>query len=100
MSREILCIQRRTRHFSVPKAHIYGTLELDHDACPPVNGFTPNRLVLTIFNGRLRSATPCSLEYSMLSITCEHSEAGNPACGRRFQRVQAGCKSRLAAKIV
>jgi len=27
-----------------------GTLELDHDACLPVNSFTPNRLILTIFN--------------------------------------------------
>jgi len=27
-----------------------GTLELDHDACPPVNGFAPNRPILTIFN--------------------------------------------------
>jgi hypothetical protein len=27
-----------------------GTLELDHDACPPVNSFTPNHLILTIFN--------------------------------------------------
>jgi hypothetical protein len=24
--------------------------ELDHDACLPVNGFTPNRLILTFFN--------------------------------------------------
>jgi hypothetical protein len=28
------------------------TLELDHDACPPVNRFTPNRFILTIFNER------------------------------------------------
>jgi len=27
-----------------------GTFELDHDACPPVNSFTPNRLILRIFN--------------------------------------------------
>jgi hypothetical protein len=28
----------------------YGTLGFNHDACLPVNVFTPNRLILTIFN--------------------------------------------------
>jgi len=32
-----------------------GTLELDHDACPPVNVFTPNRPILTIFNESRRN---------------------------------------------
>jgi hypothetical protein len=35
-----------------------GTLELDHDACLPVNSFTPNRPILTIFNESRRSGTP------------------------------------------
>jgi hypothetical protein len=35
-----------------------GTLELDHDACPPVNSFTPNRPILTIFNESRHGGTP------------------------------------------
>jgi hypothetical protein len=33
-----------------------GTLELNHDPCLPVNGLTPNRLILTIFNQRSSAA--------------------------------------------
>jgi hypothetical protein len=47
-----------------------GTLELDHDAWPPVNSFTPNRLILTFFNedpaGRGRPVLPstCKICYN------------------------------------
>jgi hypothetical protein len=47
-----------------------GTTELHHDACPPVNSFTPNRLILTIFNEHLRGGTHHDVQYTTLSITC------------------------------
>ncbi len=49
------------------------TLELDHDACPPVNSFTPNRLILTIFNESGCENARHAFQDAALSITWEQS---------------------------
>jgi hypothetical protein len=45
------------------------TLELDHDACPTVNSFTPNSLILTIFNESGCDSAGDLVQGATLSIT-------------------------------
>ena len=54
---------------SMPLKHTSnGTLELDHVTCPPVNSFTLNRLILTIFNETCPGSAAYSLQHTTLSM--------------------------------
>jgi hypothetical protein len=77
------------------------TLELDHDACPPVNSFTPNRLILTIFNESGCGDAWRAFQGIMLSITWEdlwwHAGQGPQAEARATSLAEAWCRLKSAA---